>query len=206
MTIVIHFSNNILADTTDFKILKDPSSFIKKSNELSQSISTIESDFVQKKHLSFFSENVTSKGRFYFKKENMLRWEYISPIRYLMVMNQDKFYIKDNNKVTAFDVKSNKMISEINEIMISSIKGNILKDDGQFKISYFENNSIYLVKLVPLSSMMKEYIQRIELYFSKANFMLTELRMIERAGDYTNISFRNKKINEKIADEKFSIK
>lgn len=206
IALVVILSDNILADTSDVKALKDPSIFIKKSNELSQSITTIESDFIQKKHLSFFAEDVSSKGKFYFKKENMLRWEYTSPIKYIMVMNQDKFYVKDNNKVTTFDVKSNKMISEINEIMISCIKGNILKNDGQFKISYYENNSIYLVKLAPLSSKMNEYIQRIELYFGKTNFTLTELWMIERSGDYTKISFRNKKINEKIADEIFSIK
>jgi len=206
IVLVVLLSDNILADTSDVKVLKDPSTFIKKSNELSQNITTIESDFIQKKHLSFFSEDVSSKGKFYFKKENMLRWEYTSPIKYIMVMNQDKFYVKDNNKVTTFDVKSNKMISEINEIMISCIKGNILKDDEQFKISYYENNLIYLVKLAPLSSKMNEYIQRIELYFSKTNFTLTELWMIERSGDYTKISFRNKKINEKIADEIFSIK
>lgn len=199
-------NTNLSADSISVKILKDPSTFIKKAEDLSKSTNTIESDFVQKKHLSFLSEDVTTKGKFYFRKEKFLRWEYTSPFKYVMVMNNDKFYIKDDKKVSVFDVKSNQMFSEVNDIIIACLNGNVLKDNNKFKISFFETNNMYLVKLFPLSEKMEEYLQMIEIYFNKSDFSLSELRMIEKTGDYTNISFRNKKMNLDIPDEKFIIK
>jgi len=206
ISIVFLFNQKLFADSTDFKIMKDPSTFIKEVSKSFQTIFSIESDFVQKKHLSFFADDVSSKGKFYFKKDNLLRWEYTSPIKYIMVMNRDMFFIKDENKIKEFDVKSNKMISEINEIMIGCIKGSILKNDERFIISYYESGSKYLIKLKPLSEKMKEFLQRIELYFSKTDFALMELWMIENSGDYSKISFLNRKINLDISDEKFNIK
>lgn len=206
ISIVLLFNQKLFADSTDFKIMKDPSTFIREVSKSFQTIFSIESDFVQKKHLSFFADDVSSKGKFYFKKDNLLRWEYTSPIKYIMVMNRDMFFIKDENKIKEFDVKSNKMISEINDIMIGCIKGSILKNDERFIISYYESRSKYLIKLMPLSEKMKEFLQRIELYFSKTDFALMELWMIENSGDYSKISFLNRIVNLDISDEKFNIK
>lgn len=196
----------ISADSTDVKIMNDPSSFIKKTMEISKTTTTIESDFTQKKHLSFFSEDVNSNGKFYYKKENLLRWEYVSPFKYIMVMNKDKLYINDDVKTTMFDVNSNKMFSEINDIMISCLNGTILTDNKKFKTSFFEDKATYLVKLSPLSDKMKEYLKQIEILFNKNDLSLSQLKLIELSGDFTTITFRNKKMNHIIPNEKFIIK
>jgi outer membrane lipoprotein-sorting protein len=205
--IVIFFSSQeLFADTTNTVIMKDPNVFLKRAGEISRTITSIESDFKQVKHLDFFAEDVKSRGKFYFKKDNYLRWEYLSPLKYILVMNNDKFFVKDENKVTAFDIKSNKMIAEINEIMLACIRGNILNNDSRFKVSYLESSSSYLVRLLPLSEKMKEYLVRIELNFSKSDFTVTELKMVENSGDYTIISFQNRKLNISIPDEVFNLK
>jgi outer membrane lipoprotein-sorting protein len=114
--------------------------------------------------------------------------------------------VKDENKVSAFDIKSNKMIAEINDIILECIKGNILDNDSRFKVSIYESSSTYLIKLLPLSVKMKEYLIRIELIFSKSDFTISELKMIENSGDYTNISFQNRKLNVEISNEVFNLK
>ena len=59
---------------SQFSEMKNSTQFKKKLNEATQKINTLECDFVQEKNLSVVAEQVISKGKFYFKKENKLRW------------------------------------------------------------------------------------------------------------------------------------
>ena len=198
--------DSLHSESLDTLKIGDPSALINKTVEASQKIKTIESDFIQKKRLSFLSEDVISKGKFYFKKDNFIRWEYLKPFKYLMVMNDDKYYIRDNGKVSVFNVKSNKLLSEVNDIIISCLNGSVLKDKDKFSASFFELNNFYMVKLKPLLPMMKEYIKQIEIHFDKNDFSLLELNIVEPNDDFTRIEFRNRKINTKISDEIFTVK
>ena len=91
-----------------FKPIVDTLAFRQKMESQSKLITTIESDFVQEKYLSVMSEKIITKGHFLFKKVNMLRWEYTDPLKYLIAINKDKMYIKDNGKVNKYDIKDRK--------------------------------------------------------------------------------------------------
>ena len=54
-----------------------------------QKASSIKSDFVQEKNLSMLSEKIISKGKFWFKKESLVRMEYTQPYQYLLIINKD---------------------------------------------------------------------------------------------------------------------
>ena len=71
-----------------FKLVKDTANLKAKIEMMSKVTNSIESDFTQEKNLSVLSEKIISKGHFVFKKENMLRWEYQSPSKYLIVINK----------------------------------------------------------------------------------------------------------------------
>src|ERR1035437_1506559 len=61
-----------------------------------QKAKSMECDFVQKKFLEVLTEPVVSKGHFCFKRENLIRWEYISKdpkSNYLIVINGDKILL-----------------------------------------------------------------------------------------------------------------
>jgi outer membrane lipoprotein-sorting protein len=206
MVLCIAAAAKASADSLDVRVLNDPSGFVRKAGDQSKSIVSIQSDFVQKKHLSVFSEDVVSRGRFLYKKEHRLRWEYTAPFKYVMVLNNDKFSINDNIKTSVFDVNSNAMFLEINDIMISCLKGTILTDSVRFKASFFETATTYIVKLAPLSGKMKGFLQRIEVFFEKSDLSLSQLHLVEVSGDYSNILFRNRKINTTIPDETFILK
>jgi outer membrane lipoprotein-sorting protein len=77
-----------LAAQTGFKPVKDTLSLKEKINRISKETASLESDFVQVKTLSMLSEKITSKGHFCFKKDNLLRWEYVSPYTYIIVINK----------------------------------------------------------------------------------------------------------------------
>jgi outer membrane lipoprotein-sorting protein len=184
--------------------LKNPSSFLHQFSESAQKISTLTSDIIQEKNLSVLSEKITSKGHFYFKKEKNLRWEYTEPFSYLVIFKDDKIYIKDDDKSNQFDVHSNKMFNEINDIMIGCIRGTILKDDKNFSAVCFENPGLYLVKLYPKMNSLKQFLHEIWIYFDKKDCTISKLEMHESSGDFTKIDFVGKMLNTPVPDEKFT--
>lgn len=190
---------------TPFKAVKDTLSLKSKISNMSNQTNSIESDFIQLKNLSMLSEKITSKGHFWFQKQNNLRWEYSEPYKYTIVINKDKILIKDENKVKKYDMNSNKVFKEINDIMISCINGDIL-NSNKFKIQYFENDKTYKLELIPGNKAMKESLKKINMYFDKNVTSVIKLDMIEPGGDITTIDFNNKKLNAAISSEIFMLK
>ena len=189
-----------------FKSMKDTLVFKNKVDKMSKETNSLQSDFTQVKNLSILSEKITSKGSFWFMKQNNLRWEYNHPYKYIIVINKDKILIKDeSNKVKKYDMNSNKVFKEINDIMISCVNGDILKSN-KFSIHYFENDKGYKLELIPLAKSMKESLKKINMYFDKNVTSVIKLEMIENGDDTTTIDFTNKKINETISPDKFILK
>ncbi len=188
-----------------FKQVKDTAALKQRIEQMSKATNAIESDFTQEKNLSVLSEKVNSKGHFCFKKENMLRWEYTTPYKYLILINKDKIWIKDDKKTSKYDLNANKVFKEINDIMISCVQGTIFKSN-KFRISYFENDKYYKLELTPLAAAMKESLKKINMYFDKNVTSVSKLDMIEPNDDYTTLEFINKKLNGALADNIFSIK
>jgi outer membrane lipoprotein-sorting protein len=188
-----------------FKTVKDTILLKEKINAISKETNSLESDFTQVKTLSMLSEKITSKGHFCFKKDNLLRWEYVNPYTYIIVINKDKVLIKDETKLKKYDMNSNKVFKEINDIMISCINGNILASN-KFKIAYGENDKSYRLELTPLVKGMKESLKKIYMYFDKAVTSVIKLEMVETTDDFTIIDFTNKKVNGNIPAEKFILK
>ena len=199
-------SQSIIAQPQGFNQLTDITGFKQKLIASSKSANTIQSDFVQEKHLTVLSDKIVSTGKFYFKKENQLRWEYTSPIKYLIILSNNKVFIKDNNKTNQYDLGSNKAFREINNIMSGAVQGNLLQDETKYKPVYYESNKNYLVILTPIDKTMKDYIKSIYLYFDKKNLSVTMIKLVENSDDYTLIQFSNRKQNMVISADMFKIK
>lgn len=189
----------------NYKSVKDTTLLKSKIDNMSKQTNSIESDFIQVKNLSILSEKITSKGHFWFQKQNNLRWEYSEPYKYIIVINNDKILIKDENKVKKYDMNSNKVFKEINDIMISCVNGNIL-NSNKFKIVYFENDKNFKLELIPHDKGMKESLKKINMYFDKNVTSVVKLDMIEPGDDITTIDFSNKKLNATIPPEIFMLK
>jgi outer membrane lipoprotein-sorting protein len=194
-----------LGFSQNFKAVKDTSALKAKIESMSKATNSIQSDFVQEKNLSLLSEKVVSKGHLVFKKDNLLRWEYVSPSKYLIVINKEKITIKDEKKTTRYDMNSNKVFKEINDIMLSCVQGTIFKSN-KFKTAYFENDKFYKLELIPLEKNMKDTFKKINLFFDKSVTSVAKMEMMESNEDLTSIDFSNKKLNEPVAESIFIIK
>lgn len=175
-----------------------------KLNNMANTLTTIESNFVQQKFMTYLSVTVESKGKFWFKKENKMRWEYTEPYKYIVIISDGKVIIDDGGKNSEFKVKGNKIFEQINEILVSSVKGNIMSDE-RFDVSLYQSTQYYMVKLLPKSPEIKDVITEMNMYFDKNGVSVSKIKMVEKSGDYTLINFVNKKINEPIPASVFTL-
>lgn len=187
-----------------FSPMEDVTGFRKGLQEMAQTTESIQADFKQEKYLSILSNRIQSEGSIHFKKPNLLSWEYTRPFRYQIILDGKQIIVNDQGNVNAFDISASKSFKQLNELIIKSVQGNVL-DETQFHIQYLESKDRYLTKLTPKNGQLKEILQAIDLYFDKQDYSVTRIRLMENKEDYTLISFFNKKMNEPIPDEKFTV-
>jgi outer membrane lipoprotein-sorting protein len=187
-----------------YKPVADLTAFKKTFTSESAKVMTITSDFTQEKILSALTEKITSTGKFWFKRNNRVRIEYLKPFSYLMIMNADKIHVRDNQKENTINVKSNKVFQQVNRIMIDCVQGTIL-ESKDFSTKVYENDKVYLLEMTPASKSLRDFFQTILLKVDKRDYSVNAIEMNEPGGDQTIISFHNKKLNEQVGDAVFAL-
>jgi outer membrane lipoprotein-sorting protein len=199
------FSLTAHAQHPGYTQLTDLTKFKQQFAEVSQKTNSIKSDFTQEKSLSMLSDKITSKGKFWYRKPDMLRMEYTQPFNYLMILNKDNVYIKDGQKENKVSTRSNKVFKQINKIVVDCIQGTAL-NSGDFKSAVYESKGNYLVALSPINKQLSEFFKTIEITIDKKDYSVNTIQMLESSGDSTTLHFTNKEINATIPDALFAIK
>jgi len=202
---VFLYSFNIASAQYDgYKPIADLTGFKKIFAVESAKVVSITSDFTQEKTLTALTEKITSSGKFWFKRNNRVRIEYLKPFVYLMIMDGDKMLVRDNEKENKINVKSNKLFQQVNRIMIDCVQGTIL-DSKDFATKVFEDDKVFLLEMTPISKALREFFQTIVLRVDKHDYSVKSIEMNEPEGDKTIISFKNKRLNEQVADAVFAL-
>lgn len=188
----------------EFTQMTDINSFKELLKENSRKIETLQTDFVQKKHLSFTDKPIQSSGKFYFKKEQNIRWETQQPNKNIVVITKDFMKISDGKKTQQFDPNKNKMFAQTNEIMMIAVTGE-LPSEKNYKFRFLENNTQYKIILFPLSKVLKEFLKEIHIVFLKSNLEVVELKLVEPSGDFTQSNFKNRVMNKTLPSSLFDI-
>jgi outer membrane lipoprotein-sorting protein len=194
----------VFGQYADYTPIGDLPSFKQKFQQQSAQVLSIQSNFTQEKILTALTEKITSTGKFWFKRSNKVRIEYVKPFVYLMVMNADKMLVRDDQKENRINVKSNKLFQQVNRIMIDCVQGTIL-DSRDFSTRAFENDKTYLLEMTPVSKLLREFFQTIVLKVDKKDYSVNLIEMNEPSGDKTTILFTDKKLNTQISDAVFAL-
>lgn len=205
ISILLLITNLSDAQHAGYKPVTDMAAFKQDFTAASQKIQTIKSDFLQEKNLAMLSDKIVSKGKFWFKKNNLVRMEYQQPFQYLMIMNQNAVYIKDGQKENKMSTRSNKLFQQINKITVDCIQGTAL-DNKDFSINVYENAQGYLIEMSPLTKSLKDFFKNINITVAKKDYSVNKINMIEPGGDNTVINFTNREINTPIPEAIFAIK
>lgn len=168
-------------------------------------LTSIESDFTQVKHLDMFDEDVTSSGKFSYLKDNKISLNYSKPLSYLIVINNGKLKIVADGKKNIMSLNSNKMMSGMQDMITACMIGDLSKMSNDYELNYQEDNQQYLIKITPKSKNVKEYVSNIEIWLSKTDMSVDQLRMYENETDYTDYKFSNKRFNQLKDESRFAI-
>ncbi len=196
-------SQQVAAQT--FTAVKDTAAMQKKLAEESKKIMSIDCSFTQEKNMSMLSDRVISNGKFYFKKDNKVRLEYLQPVNNLVVMNHGKMLIRDVKKSIQTDVHQNKLFLQLNNIILGSINGSLFSSK-EFTVVFFESAGLVKVELKPVSKILRNFLNNIVIVLEKKDFTATRIEMHEPSGDNTILTFSDKKINGQVDDSLFAVR
>lgn len=168
-----------------------------------KSITTIKSDFTQYKHLDILSNDIETNGHMVFKSPNLVKWQYTKPFSYSVIFKGDQLLINDDGTKSNVDIGSSKLFKNLNELIISSIKGDMFIEND-FNISYLKSNTYYKATFIPKEKAILNYIAQFELLFDKTNAQVFEVKMIEPSQDYTRIVFKNRVLNTPVSNAVFT--
>lgn len=205
LLLILFAANALQAQYAGYSSLADIAKFKTEFSSVTKKTLTIKSNFVQEKDLSMLSEKIISKGKFWFKKDNLVRMEYSQPFQYLMIINKDKVFVKDGQKENKVSARSNKLFKQVNKIMIDCMQGTTL-NNPDFKTRVFENKGSYLIEMVPVVKGLRELFKNINVVVDKKDYSANSIEMREVSGDNTIIRFANKELNTNITDALFNIK
>lgn len=167
--------------------------FVQMNNELN----SFQSDFTQSKELSFMNKPLISSGKFYYQKSDKLRWEYVEPLQYTMLINGESVRIEEGGEVKSYSSAVNEIFRTIKEIVLGCISGDIL-NHPEYEASYFENEELYEVRIKPEKEELRSFIKEVSIFISRKKNLLHHLEMRDGNGDKTTIQFENSVINEPI--------
>ena len=176
-----------------------------KISKAAQSMTRMQCDFVQTKHMKLLNDNMVSYGKMYYQQSSKLRWEYTSPYTYTFILNDSKVLLKKGNRNDVIDVNQNKMFKEIARMMMNSVVGKCLTDKKDFKISVAETSEQYVATLLPQKKDMKQMFSKVILYVNKRQLSIAKVEMQEKKGDNTVIELKNIQLNKNINASVFAI-
>jgi outer membrane lipoprotein-sorting protein len=167
-----------------------------------RNIQSVKAEFVQERHLQILKAPLVSQGRFFYLSSGSLRWEYLSPIRSVMLQKGD------NVRLYHFSEGAWK------QDMTQGVEARrmVLAEMSQWLQGRFEESKVFShayspgppgrVLLTPREGISK-FILGIEIVLSDRAGVIDRVEMTEPGGAATRILFRNVELNSSPGPEIF---
>jgi outer membrane lipoprotein-sorting protein len=205
LSFLLLFSVSVVAQPKGFKAVTNTAALQQGLQRSTGALQSIQSDFSQTKHLSLLADKITSKGKFYYRKEDKVRIEYTTPFQYLVVMNNGQMMVKDEQKSTKVNTRNSKTMQSVNRIMLDCMRGTVFSNPD-FKVSAYENGTNYLLTLAPANDAVKKLFKQIDVYLTRSSFDVDRLTMTEQGGDFTDMDFSHTQHNIALNDALFKVR
>ncbi len=166
-------------------------------------VHSISAHFTQKKNLKILARPLVSDGRFYFRAPGDVRWEYIYPVKNVLLVHGDKVtqyvwtkdhFIKDSGP----QLQATRIVMEQ---IASWLRGNF-HDNSAFVPKLIPGKPRRII-LIPNKDYLKNFIRRITLTLSGTSGVISTIEILEPQGSSTVLEFSHIALNAKISDTTF---
>ncbi len=170
--------------------------------EVAKNIQSVKADFIQKRFLPILTKPLLSEGRFYFSLPGSLRWEYLSPLRSVMLQKGDTLKLYHFSEgawkpETTPAVESRRMVlAEISRWFQGRFD-----ESKAFKPLYSPGPPARII-LTPKEGIDK-FIERIEIVLSAKPGVIDRVEIKEPGGSRTSMEFKKVEHNSSIPAEIF---
>ena len=167
-------------------------------------VRTLSSDFVQEKHLSMFKTVMTSKGRFYFSKPDLLRWELTAPVASGFVLKGDKGrrWHERTGRTESFQISQEPVMKLVSEQLFAWAKADFQWLKKEYRISVLDESPVAL-RLEPRSAATAGFLHHLLINFSADGRYVRSVELHENDGDFTRIRFVNTAVNKQLKADLF---
>jgi len=166
-------------------------------------IKTVQARFVQKKQMKILAKPLISEGRFFYAAPDSFRWEYLKPLRSIVISRQGeaKRYIMSGGKMAEDKSSGAQAMRIVLAEVVNWTRGQFDRN-ASFRASLKEGPGT-LITLIPVGQNMAGMIEKIEISVAKKTMAIKSVKIIESENAATVIEFSDVGINKAISDSVF---
>ncbi len=183
--------------------LQTPENVARKTEEKLRSFKSLQANFEHSYYSSSVSTPLKERGRFYFKKPGLMKWEYKGKEERTYLIKDGFFweYIPEDNQITKYDMSKESDESEI-LLILSGQKG--LLDNYSVEFSPFptENKKAKQIKLTPKDEETDSFIL---LEINEKTWLIQKTVFFDWAGNKTEFIFSRIKTNINLYNNTFNL-
>jgi outer membrane lipoprotein-sorting protein len=170
--------------------------------ETFRNIRSVKADFLQKRYLKIITKPLLSEGKLFFYIPDSLRWEYLNPLRSVMLQKGSTIQIY-NFIEGVWKPEMPESVAAIRMVLaeISQWFQGRFDESKAFKQLYSPGPPVR-VTMVPGEG-INRFIQRIDIVLSPRPGVIDRVEIEEPGGSRTTIEFRNVEINSSFSSEVF---
>ncbi|MGO8987361.1 MAG: LolA family protein [bacterium] len=170
--------------------------------ETFRNIQSVKAEFLQKRYLKILTKPLLSEGKLFFYIPNSLRWEYLTPLRSVMLQKGSTVQIYNFSEgVWKPEMPESVEATRMVLAEISQWFQGRFDESKSFKQVYSPGPPAR-VTMVPGEG-IDRFIRRIEIILSVRPGVIDRVEIEEPGGSRTSIEFRNVEINSSFSSEVF---
>ena len=171
--------------------------------EAAASMQTMQCRFVQEKTSTMLAEPSVSEGRMYFASPDRLRWEYVTPYPFALVVNGERIVKVMDGKTEVLDGNAGRMYQGIVGMIMGSASGKKLFDTSAFDVVLYDDGAFWKAEMTPKRRDMKRMFSLLVFHFDKQSQVIDHVEFVEPRGDRTKIRFEEVRLNAPIDNNTF---
>lgn len=168
-------------------------------------VSTMEARFEQVKRSSLLAGEAVSQGVMDYQKPDLIRWEYLAPDPYTILIRGDDFsaYYPQLNKLKTARVA--RLRHRVFNFLVATEPLAKLKTHFQVELREGGSRPTWTLVLTPMTQLVRKTIARVTVQVDKKSSLPAELLIEEADGDSTRIRFTAMTVNKPLPDGTFRL-
>ena len=172
--------------------------------EAATSMQTMQCRFVQSKTMAMLAVPSVSEGTMHFVTPDRLRWKYLSPYPFALIVNGEHIVKVTDGKSEVLEGNAGRMYQGIVGIIMGSASGQKLFDPTVFDVVIFDDEAFWKAEMTPKRRDMKRMFSQLVFRFDKKTNVISRVQLVEASGDVTSIHFEDIRINQAVDESVFA--